>query len=90
MKSNTIKEGILNLVDFPKEVLLNLPKITVIGNTQVTVENHKGIIEYIPERIRINSTIGMIRICGKNMVINSVMTEIIVVTGKIVSIEILV
>lgn len=90
MKSNTIKEGILNLVDFPKEVLLNLPKITVIGNTQVTVENHKGIIEYIPERIRINSTIGMIRICGNNMVINSVMTEIIVVTGKIVSIEILV
>ncbi|ADL68713.1 sporulation protein YqfC [Thermoanaerobacterium thermosaccharolyticum] len=90
MKSNTIKEGILNLVDFPKEVLLNLPKITVIGNTQITVENHRGIIEYIPERIRINSTIGMIRISGKNMIINSVMTEILVITGKILSIEIIV
>ncbi|MFU0783336.1 sporulation protein YqfC [Thermoanaerobacterium thermosaccharolyticum] len=90
MKSNTIKEGILNLVDFPKEVLLNLPKITVIGNTQITVENHRGIIEYIPERIRINSTIGMIRISGKNMIINSVMTEILVITGKIISIEIIV
>ncbi|MDI3310589.1 MAG: sporulation protein YqfC [Thermoanaerobacterium sp.] len=90
MKSNTIKEGILNLVDFPKDVLLNLPKITVIGNTQITVENHRGIIEYIPERIRINSTIGMIRITGKNMIINSVMTEILVITGKILSIEIIV
>lgn len=90
MKSNTIKEGILNLVDFPKDVLLNLPKITVIGNTQITVENHRGIIEYIPERIRINSTIGMIRISGKNMIINSVMTEILVITGKIISIEIIV
>ncbi|AEF17536.1 sporulation protein YqfC [Thermoanaerobacterium saccharolyticum] len=90
MKSNTIKEGILNLVDFPKDVLLNLPKITVIGNTQITVENHRGIIEYIPERIRINSTIGMIRITGKNMIINSVMTEILVITGKILNIEIIV
>lgn len=90
MKSNTIKEGILNLVDFPKEVLLNLPKITIIGNTQITVENHRGIIEYIPERIRINSTIGMIRISGKNLIINSVMTEILVITGKIISIEIIV
>ncbi|MBP2072705.1 MULTISPECIES: sporulation protein YqfC [Thermoanaerobacterium] len=90
MKSNTIKEGILNLVDFPKDVLLNLPKITVIGNTQITVENHRGIIEYIPERIRINSTIGMIRISGKNMIINSVMTEILVITGKIISIEIII
>ncbi|HHV73988.1 MAG TPA: sporulation protein YqfC [Thermoanaerobacterium sp.] len=90
MKSNAIKEGILNLVDFPKDVLLNLPKITVIGNTQITVENHRGIIEYIPERIRINSTIGMIRITGKNMIINSVMTEILVITGKILNIEIIV
>ncbi|WKV08831.1 sporulation protein YqfC [Thermoanaerobacterium sp. CMT5567-10] len=90
MKSNTIKEGILNLVDFPKDVLLNLPKITVIGNTQITVENHRGIIEYIPERIRINSTIGMIRISGKNMIINSVMTEILVITGKIINIEIII
>ncbi|MDI3477506.1 MAG: hypothetical protein PWQ59_1031 [Thermoanaerobacterium sp.] len=90
MKSNTIKEGILNLVDFPKDVLLNLPKITVIGNTQITVENHRGIIEYIPERIRINSTIGMIRISGKNMIINSVMTEILVITGKIIRIEIII
>lgn len=88
MKSNTIKDGILNLLDFPKDVLLNLPKITLIGNTQLTVENHKGIIEYIQNKIRINSTIGIIRITGKNMIINSVMTEVIVITGEIDTIDI--
>ena len=89
MKSTTIKEGILNLVDFPKEVLLNLPKLTLIGDTQATLENHRGIIEYIPERIRINTSIGIFKICGENLMINSIMTEIIVITGKIASIEIL-
>lgn len=89
MKEDTFKEGILNLVDFPKDVLLNLPKITLIGKTQLTIENHRGIIEYIPERIRINTSIGILRICGKEMVINSIMTEFIVISGVITNMEIL-
>lgn len=60
-----IKNELVNAIDFPKEVLLNLPKVTLIGKNHVTIENHKGIIEYIPERIRVNTTIGVIRILGK-------------------------
>lgn len=81
MKSDVIKGGVINIIDFPKDVLLNLPKITLIGKTQLTIENHRGIIEYIPERVRINTTIGVVRITGKNMVINSIMTEIITISG---------
>ncbi|MGB9680042.1 MAG: sporulation protein YqfC [Thermoanaerobacteraceae bacterium] len=90
MKSEIIKEGILNIVDFPKDVLLNLPRITLIGRIQVSIENHKGIIEYVPERIRINTSIGIIRIKGKKMIINSIMTEVIVINGEIEVVEILV
>lgn len=89
MKEGSFKERILNLVDFPKDVLLNLPKITLIGKTQLIVENHRGIIEYIPERIRINTSVGILRICGKDMAINSIMTEFIVINGEIANIEIL-
>lgn len=85
-----IKNEILNAIDFPREVLLNLPKITLIGKTYATIENHKGIIEYIPERIRINTTIGVVRILGKNMIINSIMAEIITISGEIMNIEMMV
>ncbi|MGI1690078.1 MULTISPECIES: sporulation protein YqfC [Thermoanaerobacter] len=85
-----IKNELVNAIDFPKEVLLNLPKITLIGKTHVTIENHKGIIEYIPERIRINTTIGVVRILGKNMIVNSIMTEIITISGEIMNIEMMV
>ena len=85
-----IKNELVNAIDFPKEVLLNLPKITLIGKTHVTIENHKGIIEYIPERIRVNTTIGVIRILGKKMIVNSIMTEVITISGEITNIEILV
>ncbi|ADD02192.1 MULTISPECIES: sporulation protein YqfC [Thermoanaerobacter] len=85
-----IKNELVNAIDFPKEVLLNLPKVTLIGKNHVTIENHKGIIEYIPERIRVNTTIGVIRILGKKMIVNSIMTEVITISGEITNIEILV
>ncbi|ADH60693.1 sporulation protein YqfC [Thermoanaerobacter mathranii subsp. mathranii str. A3] len=85
-----IKNELVNAIDFPKEVLLNLPKVTLIGKNHVTIENHKGIIEYIPERIRVNTTIGVVRILGKKMIVNSIMTEVITISGEITNIEILV
>ncbi|MDI3501153.1 MAG: hypothetical protein PWP22_924 [Thermoanaerobacter sp.] len=85
-----IKNELVNAIDFPKEVLLNLPKVTLIGKNHITIENHKGIIEYIPERIRVNTTIGVVRILGKNMIVNSIMTEIITISGEIMNIEIMV
>ncbi|HAA64377.1 sporulation protein YqfC [Thermoanaerobacter sp. CM-CNRG TB177] len=85
-----IKNELVNAIDFPKEVLLNLPKVTLIGKNHITIENHKGIIEYIPERIRVNTTIGVIRILGKKMIVNSIMTEVITISGEITNIEILV
>ncbi|MGB9780788.1 MAG: sporulation protein YqfC [Caldanaerobacter sp.] len=86
----SLKENIIEAIDFPKDALLNFPKITIIGKSHLTVENHRGIVEYLPERVRINSTVGIIRIVGENMVINSIMTEVITITGEIKSVEIVV
>ena len=36
---------------------MDLPRITLIGNLQLFVENHKGIIEYSDSRIRINTRV---------------------------------
>ena len=41
-----VKQKFSNYLDIPKDVILDLPKITVIGDIQLYVENHRGIIEY--------------------------------------------
>lgn len=38
------KEKILSKLDFPSDISLDLPKIIVVGNREITIENHKGII----------------------------------------------
>ena len=40
------KQKILNSFDFPKDISMELPKIIVIGNKEITIENHKGLLVF--------------------------------------------
>lgn len=82
-----IKSNISEILELPKDIVLDLPKITMIGNLQVYIENHKGIIEYSKERIRINTHMGILRITGKNMYIRTIVTEEVLVVGEIGTFE---
>ncbi|HHT50304.1 MAG TPA: sporulation protein YqfC [Eubacteriaceae bacterium] len=86
-KINNLKGGISETLELPKEITLDLPKITLIGNLQLNIENHKGIIEYNTQRIRISSNSGMIKIIGQNLYIKTIIKEEIIITGEINSFE---
>lgn len=84
-----VKSAVTDLFDLPKEITLNLPKISMIGNNQMLVENHKGIIEYTPQRIRVNSTVGLIRVQGSDLKLRNIATDDIMITGTMKIIEFL-
>ncbi|MGF7056349.1 sporulation protein YqfC [Brassicibacter mesophilus] len=86
-KVNEIKSNVSDILELPKDIVLDLPKIVMIGNLQVYIENHKGIIEYGKQRIRINTNSGILRITGKDMFIRSIVSEEIAVVGEIDMVE---
>ncbi len=86
-RMDEIKSSISEILELPKDIVLDLPKVTMIGNLQVYIENHKGIIEYSKHRIRINTNIGILRITGKDMYIRTIVTEEVVVVGDIELLE---
>lgn len=86
-KINEIKSNFSEILELPKDIMLDLPKVTLIGNLQLYIENHKGIVEYGNLRIRVNTNAGILRILGKNMVIKTIVTEEIIIVGEIDSIE---
>lgn len=85
----TIKEKFVEVLELPKEIVLNLPKFTMVGNKDIIIENYKGIIEYDVSRIRINTGIGIVRMTGEGMIIKEITSEDIMVSGEITSIEFL-
>ncbi len=86
-KLQTIRSTVSEMFELPKEITLNMPKISLIGNNQMLVENHRGIIEYTPNIIRVNSTVGVIRVQGNELHLRNIAAEDIMISGEIVSIE---
>lgn len=88
-KVEEIKSNISEIFELPKDIVMDLPKISVIGNIQVIISNHKGIIEYSKENLRINTNSGIIKITGSEMYLRTILTEEIIIAGCIEKIEFL-
>ncbi len=82
-----MKENISELLELPKDIVMDFPRITLIGNLQLYIENHKGMIEYSDSKIRVNTKSGVISITGKNFLIKTIVTEEIIIYGEIAHIE---
>ena len=79
------KERATELLELPAEVTLGLPKFIMVGNGRLTIENHRGIVEYTPLRARVATTIGLLIIEGKGLTVTDVGKEEILVLGEILS-----
>jgi len=77
-----------DILEFPKEIGTDNPRITIVGFNHLLIENYKGILEYEEFFIKINTHIGIININGFNLELNNLTDDDILITGKIDSIDI--
>lgn len=77
------KSAFANVLEVPADIALNLPRITMIGNLQLNIENHKGIVEYTEKKIRVIVTRGCLEIIGENLVLRNVKQDEIMINGEI-------
>lgn len=70
-------------LELPKEILLNLPLISLIGREEVTIENYKGILAYAEDTVRIGTAVGILCLKGQELSIRELTAECLVVTGRI-------
>lgn len=74
-------------LDLPQDIVLNIPRITLTGKIAVFLENHKGIVEYSSELVRVNTPIGTVVIRGEDLLIKTIIADEITIEGKIRSVE---
>lgn len=83
-----VRAKIAEYMDLPREAVENLPSIKIIGSSQVEIENHRGIIEYKQEILKIKSTIGIIEVYGENLIIKEISSEDVIIDGVVSKVEI--
>ena len=82
-----LKRVITGMLDLPKEITMNLPIISMVGNEELFIENYKGVIEYTDEKVRINTSCGILQIEGKKLFLKQITAENISLTGTITTMK---
>lgn len=86
-KAYKVVEILAEALELPRDIILDISKIIIIGTDSFTIENHKGIVTYCDNKISINTGTGIITIIGKGLIIKSILEEKIIVKGQLISIE---
>jgi len=73
------------VLEFPPDVLEDVPKITLTGRRQVVVENYKEILAFSGEEITLSTAEGKLVFKGKTLVLKSVLPTELLIEGEIIS-----
>ena len=82
-----ISEAAADAWGVPKDVIMNIPRITVSGDREIYIENHRGVSAYTAEHVGIVTGMGIVKIYGKNLKIAAIRHEDVLVTGRFIKIE---
>lgn len=71
------------LLDLPQDVVFDLPRFTMIGNRQLYIENHRGILHFNSDLLKLGLSQGKVEVHGKELVIRAILPEEIFIEGVI-------
>lgn len=79
----TLRNWLTKQLDLPEDVMMDFPRITMVGQIHIYIENHKGLLTFSEEEIRILLSQGQLLVKGKAFVIKTILPEELLLEGKI-------
>ena len=73
---------------FPKEVVSDLPRVTMTGSERVHVEQHKGLIAYQPEEVVFRVAAGRLTVKGQELRFRLYTSGEAILTGRVDSVAV--
>ncbi|HEU4963158.1 MAG TPA: sporulation protein YqfC [Bacilli bacterium] len=78
-----MKKMAAEMLDVPKDSVLDVPRVTLIGGLQLFVENYTGIIEFRGDLLRLALTQGELHVFGQDLVVKQIFPAEVVIEGSI-------
>jgi len=77
---------ITNTIELPPDVMMDLPRITMVGQLHIYIENHRGLLKFTDTELRLLLKQGQLLIKGEAFVIKTILPEEILLEGKIIQV----
>ncbi|MCI6256648.1 YabP/YqfC family sporulation protein [Pseudoflavonifractor sp. HCP28S3_F10] len=86
------REGILEktaeVFDLPGDLVAGLPRVELVGNRELRMENHRGILAYGTEEIHISGGKLILKIRGEDLELRSMNAGELLITGLIRGVDV--
>ncbi len=78
-----MKNWLTKQIDLPVDVLMDLPRITLVGQVHIYIENHRGLLVFTDKEVRLLLKHGQLLIKGQSFVIKTILPEELLLEGII-------
>ncbi|MBM7584724.1 sporulation protein YqfC [Bacillus pakistanensis] len=78
-----MRQWMTKTMELPDDVMMDLPRITMIGQLHIYIENHRGLLTFTDKEVRLLLKQGQLLIKGKSFVIKMILPEEIMLEGNI-------
>ena len=67
----------------PEDIVLGMPRVLLRGDSSLLLENHRGVLEYAPERLRVRTSLGVMTVEGEGLTLTALGDTDLMLTGSI-------
>lgn len=86
-RKETLLEKTSAVLDIPSDILTGLPRIELLGDRELHMENHKGILAYGSDEIHISGGKLVVRVRGRALELRAMDPAQLLITGQIEAVE---
>ena len=85
------KEGLLlrasRMFDLPADAVAGVPRVEILGDGELRMAPHRGILAYGPEEIHISGGSLVVMVRGSGLELRAMTPEELLITGTITAVE---
>lgn len=87
MRYENIKAAAAENLELPKDILLDLPLITITGSSELIIDNFKSLRELSDKAVKINANGSKLTLTGSELSIVCLTKETVIIRGRFESLN---
>ena len=86
-KKESVLERTAQVFDLPGDLVAGLPRMELVGDRELRMENHRGILAYGSEELHISGGKLILKVRGEGLELRSMNAGELLITGQIRAVE---
>lgn len=78
-----LRQKVASLFELPGDVMLDVARVSLVGDAELLIENHRGVVEFTPNRVVLGVPGGQVAIGGEQLNIGAISPDQVTISGRI-------